>query len=902
MAVFEQIRVQTAFPIHRLEDVQIHWRPGEHGRLTLRGIVDEAVNVSAAMQATASDEIRVYESDGPSETTLFHGFVSSIKTTHANGVHHLELEGLSGSCRLDAHKRRRTFQDVKMTYGALTAEIGSTYEGYDVLCSVGQDAAIGFPVLQYEETDWELLQRLASHFQSVIVCDILEARPKLYFGMPQGKSISLPKETPYTANKDLLAFRRAGGYEAGLHDTDFFYYEIESLERFNLGDELEFRNKRMVISEVVGRMSRGQFKYTYRLSRTDGIRRSSIYNEKLTGISLEGEVLAVQGEQVKLHLNVDPEQPKDKAHWYPFAPATGSAMYSMPKAGTRASLYIPDAEGRQGIVVGAVRTDGGSHAKTSDPSKRYFGTEHGSELEITPTAVHISGGSKEPLKLSFDDATGVSLTSHKKLTLNAMEDISLYTPKRIVIRAQSQLMAKKLSAQSGFAIESEYHFLGANVKAEGRDRATYTPFDDEPKQGTPPPPPEPEKKKKFNWGKLLVCAVAVVVVVAAVAVSVATFGAGAVVGAALVAAAFGAIGAVARTAAADRANHTRSSLGEYLESAARGALIGLVVGAVFGPVGGVVGAEALAVQTTGQLALGIGTTLLVGGATNYTDYVLNETLDGRNPNLGQSIEAFKDGMLLSGGFMVATPWLMRGCIGFSNYVKQLAGYGSNLGKVYLKEAQGLIQKLDGSFKSQLQSGLQTANGAPLRAILQGSNAGKALPKNERQLQYIEVTGNAEKSAAKGTGDDTYRHLKDYENNKYFTRSVEYNAGKDGTGFTYKVYQRNDIDWKMVRTTGAKKGRGLTNAEAAAKYGLAPILDDAGNVATLHHSQQKGIGPLFEASTRYHNISNAKRPPLHPYKGKLNPFYPMDEATREAFQKVDSINYWKKRGSIELGGE
>ena len=155
---------------------------------------------------------------------------------------------------------------------------------------------------------------------------------------------------------------------------------------------------------------------------------------------------------------------------------------------------------------------------------------------------------------------------------------------------------------------------------------------------------------------------------------------------------------------------------------------------------------------------------------------------------------------------------------------------------------------------------------------------------------------------KGTGKETYQYLKDYKNNKYFTRSVEYNAGKDGTGFTYKVYQRGDINWDMVRTQGAKKGRGLTNAEASAKYGLAPILDDASSVATLHHSQQKGIGPLYEASTRYHNISNAKRAPLHPYKGKLNPFYPMDETTRGAFQKVDSINYLKIRGEETLGGK
>lgn len=134
----------------------------------------------------------------------------------------------------------------------------------------------------------------------------------------------------------------------------------------------------------------------------------------------------------------------------------------------------------------------------------------------------------------------------------------------------------------------------------------------------------------------------------------------------------------------------------------------------------------------------------------------------------------------------------------------------------------------------------------------------------------------------------------YDNNNYFTRAVEFNAGSEGTGFTYKVYQRNDIDWNMVRTTGAKKGRGLTNAQAAEKYGLAPILND-GYVATLHHSQQRSVGPLFEASTRYRNISNAKKGPLHPYKGQLNPFNPMDSNTRGLFQKVDSIEYWKARG-------
>ena len=176
-------------------------------------------------------------------------------------------------------------------------------------------------------------------------------------------------------------------------------------------------------------------------------------------------------------------------------------------------------------------------------------------------------------------------------------------------------------------------------------------------------------------------------------------------------------------------------------------------------------------------------------------------------------------------------------------------------------------------------------------------------RNTTEDSVEDVGKNAAEDAGKVVESGTSSELKvigTYDNNNYFTRAVEFNAGSEGTGFTYKVYQRNDIDWNIVRTTGAKKGRGLTNAQAAEKYGLAPILND-GYVATLHHSQQRSVGPLFEASTRYHNISNAKKGPLHPYKGQLNPFNPMDSNTRGLFQKVDSIEYWKARGRDAMKG-
>lgn len=366
MVGYDELKVTSPYRIKHLEDLRMTWRPNEHGCLYMKGILDDTVPMDAAMRASSGDEIRVYTSD-PKESTVFQGLVTSVQTTKVSGVYYIELEGQTGSFQLDVAKRSRSFQHEEMTYADVTRQVLKSYPGYNVIHSLGDDTQIGSPIFQYQETDWELLKRLASHFQSVIVCDILEAKPRLVFGMPQGSSQSLPDDMPYTASKNLKAFQEAGGYDAGFHDTDFFSYEVQSGERFAIGDEVTFRGKRTVISEITGGMKQGQWIYTYRLSRMEGIYRKLAHNDKLTGASLGGKVLDVQGEQVKLHLDIDEEQSQSEACWFPFAPPTGNMMYCMPQVGTQASLYLPDGSGKQAMVVASVRTNGESGQKMSAP-------------------------------------------------------------------------------------------------------------------------------------------------------------------------------------------------------------------------------------------------------------------------------------------------------------------------------------------------------------------------------------------------------------------------------------------------------------------------------------------------------------------------------------------------------
>jgi len=114
----------------------------------------------------------------------------------------------------------------------------------------------------------------------------------------------------------------------------------------------------------------------------------------------------------------------------------------------------------------------------------------------------------------------------------------------------------------------------------------------------------------------------------------------------------------------------------------------------------------------------------------------------------------------------------------------------------------------------------------------------------------------------------------------------------GTKQTYKVHQRNDIDWDMVRTSGPMRFRGKTNREAALA-GKPPELPD-GNFVNLHHIGQNSKGALVEASTKYHNTSNKKAfRSLHNQHG-VNKKHPEFPVKHDKYWKADVKSYWQGR--------
>ena len=159
---------------------------------------------------------------------------------------------------------------------------------------------------------------------------IINLRNAFFFGKPMGKEYEIEDDIDYTATLDIERYRHELVHNPELHHTDFFYYEIKTPKVMYIGDNVTFKQKKFYVYSYEAEYIRGELIYTYRLCRENGIWQEKIYNDKLKGISLEGTVLEVSGEQVKLHLNIDKTQEQTKAAWFRYAPPTGNIMYSMP--------------------------------------------------------------------------------------------------------------------------------------------------------------------------------------------------------------------------------------------------------------------------------------------------------------------------------------------------------------------------------------------------------------------------------------------------------------------------------------------------------------------------------------------------------------------------------------------
>lgn len=439
---YQDLELVSPYPITILKGLKIERKVNEHATIEFSGIIPEEKQDSCIISATYDDPIEVYRTvNGNRVQTLFKGRVVGIEIQVVAGVYHLKVEGRSHTFDLDVKRKSRSFQNLKQKLKDLIDQILADYSGADCNDQVIRQTTLDQFMIQYQETDWSFIKRIASRFGAVLIPAVDTDKPKFWLGLPEGKARAV-EDFHYQAQKDLTNYlRSAKNFDHQVDEIDFIRYEIESGQYLDIGDRVNIQEKDLVVSHSIALMRNGTLRFRYGLTRSYGVRQNPIFNQKLVGTALDGKVIDVAEDQVKIHLNIDKAQNKEEACWFPydtFYTAEGnSGWYCMPQIGDNVKLYFPSVREEEALATGSVRSNEGKCGKISDPGIKYLGTNHGKELkfggqELVMTAKDTEAGS---IYIKLDETKGIEVHSEKEVNLYSEQDFVWNAAKKIDIQA-----------------------------------------------------------------------------------------------------------------------------------------------------------------------------------------------------------------------------------------------------------------------------------------------------------------------------------------------------------------------------------------------------------------------------------------------------------------------------------
>ncbi|MED4355111.1 contractile injection system protein, VgrG/Pvc8 family, partial [Schinkia azotoformans] len=341
---YDEMELVSPYDVQTLHDIQIMQTVNNHAKLYVTGMIPEEKKDSCLSMAKSGDPIELNQTkDETVVRSLFKGIVSKLSIRVVRDIYYIELEAISHTFQLDIKQKSRSFQNSAMIYKELVDKILADYPGADAMDHASQSTKLGKFIVQYKETDWQFLRRMASHFSAVLVPNATADSPKFHFGLPEGRAIELAVDH-YSVAKDTGNYRYTteNGYAQQVQENDYFTYVVESKQYGNIGDRVTFKGKEFVVAQVKAMMQQGILTYEYGLAIEAGIRQNLIYAPSVKGSALKGSVIEVKKDHVRLHLEVDEAQNKNEATWFPYSPtytAEGnSGIYWMPELGDTVQL------------------------------------------------------------------------------------------------------------------------------------------------------------------------------------------------------------------------------------------------------------------------------------------------------------------------------------------------------------------------------------------------------------------------------------------------------------------------------------------------------------------------------------------------------------------------------------
>lgn len=448
--------------------VQITNKINQHVEAIITGRVHAGIYDQRVKTATNETEISIKHIINGMESLQYEGLISAIQAKAYSAknelaVYFLNIKAISHSYLLDVLNKSRSFQNEEKTFDAFLEKIFQDYPKAQFINNTISGQQLEAWILQYNVTDWKLIKQEVSKFEQGLFVDARRPTVQIHFGTPEGKNRGELETYDYTIAKTLHMYSEysENELEHSMDEIDVLYYTIVdryAKETFWLGDMVIYQDISLYIAEVFSEIKDNKLYNTYKLASKDNLKRPRLANYQLQGLSIPGKVLDVEKNLLKLHLEIDEEQPIDTAKWFDYA-TFYATWYGMPEINDIVNLHFPTVDERDAIGINSFKQnpEGGytrnNEVKTpentsafgnkgpidfvtsaSDPAVKLLTTKAGRMIELGPDRICIQYS--DGTYIILHDSDGIQLYTNKDIACYAEGEINLDAKQRVHVQAQ----------------------------------------------------------------------------------------------------------------------------------------------------------------------------------------------------------------------------------------------------------------------------------------------------------------------------------------------------------------------------------------------------------------------------------------------------------------------------------
>lgn len=468
----------TGFENLDILECQIHKGVNEHGKAVIKFTIEEE-NLSEAQNAVKEitwGNVKISDEDGGSKI-IFTGIITEFKIENMAGDVRLVVTMTGGSCLLDFQKNTRTFQkdDTKIAQilDRILDDAKQVFSGQKFKInaedSIKQKADEGGLLVQYHETDYEFIKRIASNFNESVITYGDQQTPDgvlMKIGVLPDSDQEGKKIVEYSKVKQLGSYlhQKALGLDSA-KEKDYCEFLYTSRDHFEIGSKFSVNGDSYYVYQVDSEYKGELFYNTYVLAPKERFKRAKYYNKELIGASLDATIEESVKDKVKVICNIDRDKkPKDFVE-FPYATVysskDGTGWYAMPEKDDLVRLHFPSEQEKDAYVINAVhlKTDSGDR---DDVDSKSIMNKYLKQIEFHKKFIRISNN--KGMFIQLDDDKGISVFSDKNITIESVKDVKIEGKGSVEVSSPNSVKVKQGGAS--LSMKGKVDIKGTNVNMQ----------------------------------------------------------------------------------------------------------------------------------------------------------------------------------------------------------------------------------------------------------------------------------------------------------------------------------------------------------------------------------------------------------------------------------------------------